>query len=67
MVAITLNGQDCSLELPPDCLTVADATSYAKRKLGAAWADVPDADSIMRFTGSRLSHVLGVNDTCKLC
>ncbi|KAI7840525.1 hypothetical protein COHA_005824 [Chlorella ohadii] len=39
MVAATLDGQACSLELPADCISLAQVASYAKRDLGAAWAD----------------------------
>ncbi len=39
MVAATLDGQALSLELPADCISLAQVASYAKRDLGAAWAD----------------------------
>ncbi len=31
MVAATLDGKACSLELPPECVSVAQAASHAKR------------------------------------
>lgn len=34
MVAVTLDGKARSLELPPECLSVAQAASFAKRQLG---------------------------------
>ncbi|KAI7840524.1 hypothetical protein COHA_005823 [Chlorella ohadii] len=60
MVAATLNGKACSLELPPECLSVADATSFAKSKLSAAWADTcrgAEGRSVIPFAGRQLSDL----------
>ena len=48
MVAATLNGKACSLELPPECLSVADATSFAKSKLSAVWAAAQLMSALLR-------------------
>jgi len=66
MVAATLNGKACSLELPPDCLSVADATSFAKSKLSAVWAEACPAAherGVVRFDGNRLWDLSWVYDT----
>ncbi|KAI7840523.1 hypothetical protein COHA_005822 [Chlorella ohadii] len=67
MVSATLNGKACPLELPPECrLSVADATSFAKRKLNAVWAEVcPAAQErgVVRFDGSYLWELSPAYDT----
>ena len=66
MVAATLNGKACSLELPPECLSVADATSFAKSKLNAVWAEACPAAherGVVCFDGSYLWELSPAYDT----
>jgi hypothetical protein len=65
MVAVTVDGKPHSLELPPDCLSVADAASYAKRQLAASWAAASSASTapdIVHFE-KQLWELCGVYDT----
>lgn len=66
MVAVTLDGKARSLELPPECLSVAQAASFAKRQLGAAWADActpsPLQPSMCRFERGPLEDLSGISD-----
>ena len=69
MFTIKLDSKPRSLELPADCLSVADAVSYVKGQLGVAWAEAcpgPDGQCIARFN-TRLSELVGLRDIGELC
>lgn len=53
MVAVLLDGKSHSLELPSDCLSVAQATDYAKHALGAISTDACTPRSMQPPTMSR--------------
>lgn len=57
MVAITLDGEACSLELPPNCVSVAGVTGLIKRELGAAYACTRTRLGIIRFEDGRLADL----------
>lgn len=62
MVGITLDGEACSLELPPDCVSVAQVSSLVKRELGAAYACTPTRLGIIRFEDGCLDAIRALDN-----
>ena len=67
MITIKLDGKEDSLQLPPNCVSIAQATSYAKCKLGAGWMDARDpspwGSTATAFAGGTLADLTNIDQS----